>query len=115
MTKDDLSEIENMIGKSLGWVKYDSANDYEMSPFGGMWVEPDGKLGHDIIKLAQKIHALLSRTKATAYNEGVRFGRIDELKNLKVIRKKRGYYAKNLYKAFDYVDKRLAELGGSDG
>lgn len=50
MSKELREEIENTIAKGMGWIKYDEPYDYEVTPFGGMWVGDEGKTGYDLTK-----------------------------------------------------------------
>lgn len=50
MSKELREKIENIIGKGMGWIKYDDPDDYELSPFAGMWVGDEGKTGYDLTK-----------------------------------------------------------------
>ncbi|MDQ2906871.1 MAG: hypothetical protein M3Y81_25460 [Chloroflexota bacterium] len=77
-------QLENIIGKGLGWVKYDKPDDYELSMYGGMWVEYDGKSGHDLskAKFIDDILQLMSEAEITARIDENQI-RLDRINNWK--------------------------------
>lgn len=80
----ELDEIEKLLGEGLGLVKYDQPEDYEMTPFGGMWVSEDGKSGRNLKSLAKKVQALIDKRETAA--------RIDEFQ--KMIKMQEDYEAR---------------------
>ena len=115
MATESVDDLENLIGKSLGWVKYDKPEDYEMSPFGGMWVESDGKSAHDISGLVVALHAYYTRECARKVLEG----RIGELEQWNAYGHPNFHQSDDLMQRIDALKAQLRaaikEVGGGDG
>jgi len=106
MSIDKTQVIEEMIAKYFGWVKYDEPEDYQMTSFGGMWVDDDGKTGYDITKLAQSINQLISDITTEA--------RYQELADLSYAIAKGNWYGDKQHKMFVYLANRYADLGADN-